>query len=313
MQRRQFAVKLVCCLGVLWGVSASVARAESPSIEYRENVEYGTGGGQKLTLHLARPTKTDGPAPGLVWIHGGGWMGGDKNFFKGMIKQSAEQGYVSVTVGYRFAPKHPFPAQVEDVKCAIRWLRAHASELGLDPNRIGAVGMSAGAHLSMMLGVMDTADGLEGDGGWSDQSSKVQAVVSYFGPVNLAFLDLEATPARKYLKEETIRAILSAFVGGKPEEHVDQLKLASPLTYVTAGDAPMLLFQGTTDDLVPYDQAFQMVTALTDVGVPGRAELILGKGHGWMGPEFARTQKVTFDFFADVLKPQAVGGEAGGK
>ncbi len=297
---------------VAW--AAASARAEAPTpIEFQENVNYGTGAGEKLTLHLARPTHSSEPAPGLVWIHGGGWMGGDKNFFKSMVRKSAEAGYVSVTVGYRFAPKHTFPAQVEDVKCAVRWMRAHAGELGLDPERIGAVGMSAGAHLAMMLGTMDSSDGLEGDGGWTDQSSKVQAVVSYFGPVNLGILDINASPARKYLKEDAIRSILTAFIGGKPEEHVDQLKAASPLTYVNAGDAPMLLFQGTVDDLVPYDQAFQMVSALTEVGVPGRAELIFGKGHGWFGPEFARTQDATMAFFDSVLKTPAAAAAAAGK
>src|SRR5258708_4320036 len=159
--------------------------ADEPDVEFRPDVEYGTGGGEKLTLHVALPKTSEGARPGLVFIHGGGWAGGKKDDLKDAIRDAALKGYATVSVGYRLAPKDPFPAQVEDVKCAVRWMRSHADELKLDPKRIGAIGFSAGAHLSMMLGVMDPADGLEGDGGWPDQSSKVQAVVSYFGPTDL--------------------------------------------------------------------------------------------------------------------------------
>ena len=273
-------------------------------IEITEDITYGTGAGEALTLHLARPKNLTAPAPCIVYIHGGGWMMGNKNMHKPAIRAAAARGYVSATVGYRFAPKHRFPAQIEDCKCAIRYLRAHASELNIDPQRIGAIGYSAGAHLSMMLGVRDAADGLEGEGGWADQSSKVQAVVSYFGPTNLTNTDISSTPAGKYLNESAIRRILEAFVGGKPEEHLDLLRRASPLTYVNAGDAPMLLFQGTRDDLVPYDQAFQMVTALTDVGVPGRLEVLLQKGHGWFGDDQKRTDDASLEFFQQCFSPK---------
>src|SRR6476620_10344115 len=117
----------------------------------------------------------------------------------------------------------------------------------------------------MMLGVMDKADGLEGEGGWADQSSKVQAVVAYFGPVDL----LGEYPP-------TSQNIVKNFIGGTKEEKTAEYKRASPITYVNAGDAPMLLFQGTEDVLVPYDQAYVMAKALTSAKVPGRVELMLG-------------------------------------
>jgi acetyl esterase/lipase len=262
-----------------------------PPIEVREEVEYGTGGGKKLTLHLARPAGAGTRSPGLVFIHGGGWAAGNKDGLKDAIRDAARRGYVAATVGYRFAPEHPFPAQVEDVKCAVRWMRAHASELQLDPNRIGAIGFSAGAHLSMMLGVMDKGDGLEGDGGWPDQSSKVQAVVSYFGPVDF----LAEYP-------EASQRIVNAFIGGTKVEKTDAYRRASPVTYVTPNDAPMLLFQGTEDVLVPYDQAYVMARALTAVKVPGRVELLLGANHGWGGKEIERTLREGYDFFGQHLK-----------
>lgn len=309
--------RVVGCLLVLtaaWvGVTAGFANGDAAradehgklhEVEIQENVEYGTGGEEKLRLHLARPKGVTDKVPGVIFIHGGGWQAGDKNMFKQSAKEAAARGFVAVTIGYRFAPKSPFPAQIEDSKCAVRWMRAHADELGVDPQRIGAVGLSAGAHLAIMLGVMDSSDGLEGNGGWADQSSKVQAVVSYFGPTNLHQVDINKTVAKKYLQEPVIRGILTNFVGGgRPEDHLDLLRQASPVTYINEGDAPMLLFQGTRDPLVPYDQMFEMATALTEAGVPGRIELLLLKSHGWGGEELARTQAAAFDFLRLNLSP----------
>ncbi|MCY2966890.1 MAG: SMP-30/gluconolactonase/LRE family protein [Planctomycetota bacterium] len=162
---------------------AAAAAPPKPAYELQEALEYGTAGDEKLTLHLARPTTGAGPFPVVVFIHGGGWAGGNKDVHKNEIIEAAKRGYVSISVGYRLAPKHRFPAQVEDVKCAVRWLRAHAKELNIRADKIGAVGFSAGAHLAMMLGTMDKGDGLEGNGGWADQSSKVQAVVETCSPI----------------------------------------------------------------------------------------------------------------------------------
>ncbi|MFN0055751.1 MAG: alpha/beta hydrolase fold domain-containing protein, partial [Planctomycetales bacterium] len=271
---------------------AKTAAASVPAgIEFRDEVEYGTGGGKKLTLHLARPTGQGSVRPGLMFIHGGGWAGGKKDDLKQPLRDAANLGYVAVSVGYRLAPQDRFPAQVEDVKCAVRWMRAHAAELELDPSHIGAIGFSAGAHLAMMLGVMDKEDGLEGAGGWSDQSSKVQAVVAYFGPVDL----LGEYP-------EVSQNIVKNFIGGTRQEREDAYRRASPLTYVNAGDAPMLLFQGTEDVLVPYDQAFTMAKALTAAKVPGRVELLVGANHGWGGKDLERTLREGYDFFALQLK-----------
>ncbi len=275
---------------VLFGGIAGL-HADEPEIEFRPDVEYGTGGDQKLTLHAALPKDDQSARPALVFIHGGGWAGGNKNDLKEAAREAAKKGYVAVSVGYRLAPKDPFPAQVEDVKCAVRWMRAHADELKLDPKRIGAIGFSAGAHLSMMLGVMDKDDGLEGEGGWQDQSSKVQAVVAYFGPTD--FLG-EYPPVSQ--------DIVRQFIGGTKSEKTAEYKRASPITYVNAGDAPMLLFQGTSDILVPYEQAYFMAKALSDAKVPGRVELILGAGHGWGGPDLDHTRAETDTFFSRWLK-----------
>jgi acetyl esterase/lipase len=287
---------MVC--GPLWGTE----RANEAGLEIREDVEYGNAGGVSLKLDLARPESRDGKLPALVLIHGGGWQAGNKRMLRPIMTDFARAGYIAMTVGYRLAPKYRTPAQIEDCKCAVRWIRAHADELGVDGRRLGAMGMSAGAHLSMLLGVMDSADALEGTGGWADQSSKVQCVVSYFGPVDLTRHDLNGSPAQGMVNEDVVRMILTNFVGGRPEDHGDALRQVSPVAYVSQGDAPMLLFQGTKDNLVPYDQAFEMATALTKAGIPGRIEFILGAGHGWGGDELKRTQHAALAFFDQHLK-----------
>ena len=297
---RKFAVVLACGL-----LLVSSSHSAELAVDVQESIEYGMGGDQALTLHLAKPVEIDAPLPGIIFIHGGGWQAGSKDMYRKAIREFASEGYVVATISYRLAPKHPFPAQIEDCKCAVRWMRAHADELGVDPERIGAIGGSAGAHLSMLLGTMDSSDGCEGSGGWEDHSSKVQAVVSYFGPVDLTQTEIGDLPSRRLLNEPVIRGILRNFVGGEPEERIDLLRQASPLHYVNNGDAPMLLFQGTKDILVPYDHPFEMAHALTEHGIQGRVELILGAGHGWAGPEMARTQKAAIEFFNEHLKSAA--------
>lgn len=295
--RRWFSIALVLIAATQ---AAIVAAAERYEVELKSDVEYGTGGGEKLQMDLALPKGAPSPRPAIVFIHGGGWAAGDRKSNASAIEHVARDGYIGATVSYRFAPKYVWPAQIEDCKCAVRYLRANAKKLDLDPLRIGAIGFSAGGHLSMMLGTMDPADKLEGEGGNSDESSKVQAVVSYFGPTDFS---VEYPPAS--------RNIVRKFIGGTLEEKRDEYKAASPVTYVNAGDAPMLLFQGTNDELVPHDQAFRMAEALTKAGVPGRVEILLGEKHGWRGPEARRTTAAYLAFFESHLANKPPTGEAG--
>jgi len=262
---------------------------------FESDVVYGKGGEVDLKLNIGRPKEAAGPLPCIVLFHGGGWAAGNKNQHNEQVHDFVRKGYVSATVHYRFAPKYIFPAQIEDVKCAIRYLRANADRYGIDKGRIGAVGFSAGAHLSMMLGVMDREDGLEGEGGNPDQSSKVNAVVAFFGPTDFTTEDWP---------RQTV-PILQGFLGGSKADRAEAYKRASPITYVNAGDAPMLLIQGTKDVLVPWNQATAMGEALTRAGVYGRVDLILGAGHGWGGAELKRTADETVAFFDQFLKGQA--------
>ncbi|MBL9125972.1 MAG: alpha/beta hydrolase, partial [Planctomycetaceae bacterium] len=278
-------------------VGGAAAAADPPvaarPIVFEANLEYGTGAGDKLTLNLARPQGGESPFPVVVFIHGGAWQGGNKELHDPQIKELAQRGYAAASVGYRLAPKHPFPAQIEDCKCAVRWLRAHAAEYQLDPQRIGAVGLSAGAHLAMMLGATDGESGLEGAGGSSDQSSQVQCVVSFAGPTDLTaeFPDVSVE-------------ILDKFVGRaeRDAERAKRLERASPVHYVDQGDAPMLLFQGTKDPLIPTAQAFAMGEALSSANVPGRIELLVGAQHGWGEPDLTRTMNAMYAFLDQHLR-----------
>ena len=281
-------------LGLLLVLCTATARAQEPpaDVEFTRDIVYGKGGGEDLMLNLSRPKGDAKNLPCVVVIHGG-WAQGHLNAHNDITWHLAKKGYVAATVGYRLAPKHRFPSQVEDVKCAVRFLRAHADKFGLDPHRIGAVGFSAGAHLSMMLGTMGPEDGLEGEGGWPDQPSKVQAVFVFFGPTDLAADDIP----------EVTRPIIREFIGGTPAEKADEYRKASPIHYLSEGDAPMLLFQGTNDPLVPHSQAIRMAEAMAKAGAAGRVEIMLGAGHGWGGEELRRTGGASLEFFGKHLRP----------
>jgi len=259
---------------------------------YDKDVEFGKGGDTTLRMDVARPEKATRPLPCIVVIHGGGWRGGNFKQHMPQIFDFAQHGYVSATVQYRLVPVGQWPAQIEDVKCAVRYLRANADKYGIHKDRFGAVGFSAGAHLSMLLGTMDQKDGLEGSGGNPDQSSKVQAVVSWFGPTDLGQKDFPAS----------VNEMIDNFLGGTLEEKPEAYKAASPVTYVDKDDAPILHYQGTKDVLVPYNQAYLMADAMTKAGLPGRVELLLGANHGWGGAELTRTFAGTRAFFDEQLK-----------
>jgi acetyl esterase/lipase len=265
------------------------------SIEFTRDIVYGKGGDREMMLNLSRPKNLNQPTPCIVLIHGGGWSGGNRDQLNEPCWHMAERGYVTATVSYRLAPSAVWPAQIEDVKCAVRFLRANAARYNIDPQRIGAVGFSAGAHLAMLLGTTDAKDGLEGTGGWQDQSSKVQVVVSFFGPTDLT--------APELLPD--LSPVLKRFIGAKMSEKPELFKQASPVNHVSHDSAPMLLLQGTVDPLVNWSQAVKMAEALTRNDVDGRVELLIGRGHGWGEPELKRTGETTYAFLDEKLKPPA--------
>ena len=280
---------------VLLGPAAALA-GQAEQIPIEQNIVYGKAAGVDLKLDLARPPAADGPFPLVICIHGGGWGAGSKVGYHGRIRELARDGYVAATVEYRFCPQFRFPAQIEDVKCAVRFLRAHAKDYKIDPTKVAALGDSAGGHLSLLLGLMDPADGLEGDGGNPEQSSKVQAVVNYYGPTDFTLTSIWNPQAA---------AIVVNFLGTK-DQSMPIVKQASPLTYVSKGDPPVLTFHGAQDTLVPVDHAKKLHEALAKAGVPEQLEIIPGGGHGFGGADGARTVKLTKEFLDHYLKGKPV-------
>ena len=294
MKTNLVVVVLSCCISaVVIAQEKGKSDVSVPEgIVYEKDVVFGRGGDTELHLDIARPEKAGKALPCIVVIHGGGWRGGNFKLHVPQILEFAKAGYVSATIQYRLVPVGRWPAQIEDVKCAVRYLRAQSDKYGIDKSRFGAIGFSAGAHLSMLLGTMDEKDGLEGNGGNPRESSKVQAVVSYFGPTNLAAQDFPAN----------VNGMIYDFLGALPEEKPENFKAASPVSYIDKSDAPTLMFMGTKDRLVPYNQAYLLADALTQAGVAGRIELLLGADHGWGGAELTRTVVASKAFFDEQLK-----------
>jgi acetyl esterase/lipase len=285
-----FLLKRVLPALLLLALQLHAGQPETPAIQ--KDVVYGKAGDVELKLDLAVPQSGDGPFPLLVFIHGGGWAGGSKIQYDGAIAEWAKRGYVAATVEYRFAPKYKFPAQVEDVKCAVRYLRSRAKELKINPEKVGACGDSAGGHLSLMLGLMDSKDGLEGESGHADQSSKVQAVVNYYGPTDFTVSGTFSP---------LVVGLVTNFLG-TGDRAAPECAQASPITYVNKGDPPVLTFQGTKDPLVPEDQAKRLHEALKKAGIDEHLEIIQNGGHGFAGKDFELTAKMSFEFFEKNLK-----------
>ncbi len=262
---------------------------EAPRLE--RDVVYGKGGPIDLQLDLARPA-TDGPHPAVVCIHGGGWRGGKRQDLGPLTQELAKQNFVAATVSYRLSDKAPFPAQIEDCKAAVRWLRANADKYGIRRDRIGAVGFSAGAHLACLLGAADNEAGLEGTGGNPDQSSRVQAVVSFFGPTDFTV---------KTWTKEVEDGILVPFLGGAFEAKQDAYAKASPLRYVSRDDPPFLFFHGAKDTLVGIYHSEKMLKKLHEVGVAAELVTMPEDGHGWGGEKLAKTLAQTVRFFEEKL------------
>jgi acetyl esterase/lipase len=296
--RRFFCVSLLLCSLVLDVPRASLAG----SITLEDDVTYGKGGEVELQLTLARPKQGEGPFPAVIFVHGGGWQGGNRSMYLNEIKQSARQGYVAVTISYRLTsieeggkPKYPFPAQIEDVKCAIRWLRANADKYKINPDRIGIIGESAGAHLALLAALTDSTAGFEGEGGHSEHSSRVQAVVNFYGPSQLV---------RCFETSQLAAAVLQPLLGGTPQEAAEQYVKASPLNYITQRAPPILTLHGDQDTIVPIEQGELLDARMKEAGVPHTLLIFKGWGHGFKGDAGVIGRAAMFAFLDKHLKEE---------
>ena len=272
-------------------------------IELIKDVAYSKDGNKACKLDILRLKKRPkGPMPVIVWIHGGGFTGGSKTSGYQRVMRFVTRGYLGVTIDYRFATEKVFPAQLQDCKCAIRFLRAHAKQYNLDPKHIGVWGGSAGGNLVAMLGVTGGVKEFEGDGGWEKESSRVQAVVDYFGMTDfLAIYEMakQGTSTVRFLPMDGNESI-SHLLGVKYFENPDLCRKASPTTYASKDDAPFYIFHGDLDPLTMHEQGELLNEALRKAGAESDFYLVKGGKHGW--PPRADVDDKVDAFFDKHLK-----------
>jgi acetyl esterase/lipase len=242
---------------------ASAADAEVDGVRVHYNLQYREGG-KPCMLDLAAPVAAaPTPRPVIVVIHGGGWIEGDKSSFSttenrnpASIIDFARLGFVAATINYRLSREAPFPAALDDCRCAVRWLRAHAGQYGIDPNRIGVYGNSAGGHLALLLAMMPPTSAAA-DEPYAQFSHQVQAAVSDSGPMDLA---LEHEHNR-------LRTVIERFMGGPPDEtRRETYHRASPVEYPTVTTTPLLLIYGEADGQVDVAIADRLVATMSAAG-----------------------------------------------
>jgi acetyl esterase/lipase len=244
------------------------------------------------------PDSANGPSPVVVFVHGGGWRGGDKGAVlrHDALPELRQRGYLVASVNYRLVPEFRFPTMIEDTKCAVRHLRANAATYGLDPSRIGAWGTSAGGHLVALMGVTDGSEGFEGDGGYAEQSSRVQAVVDMYGATELP------------LMFDRPRAPLLEAVFGADGPEDEALINASPTSWISADDPPVLMAHGDMDTTVPLAQSEIFLEKLHEAGVIAELVVVENGGHGFnpiggpITPTFFEIGQIVADFFDEQLR-----------
>jgi len=277
-----------------------VSAGHDKYLQYRTvriDIAYQTNGHprQKLDLYIPKldPTFTS-PLPLIIWVHGGAFRMGSKS--DNVPTDYIAHGYAIASINYRLSQHAIFPAQIEDCKSAVRWLRAHAGQYNLDPERFAAWGESAGGHLSAMLGVC--GDGSEYDVGDNlSVSSHVNAVVDFFGPTD--FLQMDAHRMPEGMVHDTADSPESELVGGPIQEIPDKTARANPITYLTSNAPPFLIIHGDKDPLVPYHQSVLLNNALKSAGVPVTFYTVRNGGHG--GFKDPKVASLTRDFLKKNL------------
>ena len=282
IQNRSGTLFIIAILIIAYGCTKKASNKESFTEEYHtitvtKDIPYREGESDSWKLDMAMPTNFGGESrPALVIIHGGGWAFGSKSVdvYQKMMVAYAQKGYVTINVDYRLTGETEFPACIEDVKCAVRWLKAHSVELNVDPNRIGSYGHSAGAHLSLMLAMVSDTANLEGAGGWNEYSSMVSV----------------------------------AGAGSPPTELGRDVPMANPIWwpigYIASKHCPMLLIQGTEDTIVLPERTRDFVEKMRAIGNPDLEYLEMEGDHGIAyNGQLEVTDPALEKFFDKYLKP----------
>ena len=279
-------------LSPYWGHSLAAPATQPQPGTIQRDITYCVGAGVELKMDVYYPRLDAAkPAPAILYLHGGGWVAGDKSEGAGFAAQTVPAGYLLASINYRLAPQHRWPAQIEDAKCAVRHLRANAARYGLDPARIAAWGSSAGGHLAALLGLAGKEAGLEGNGGHAEQSSGVAAVIDLFGPTDLT----------KALDPGNPIDLVESLIGNGPGA-ADRLRAASPLTYVKPGAPPFLILHGDKDVVVPLSQSQDLHNRLTAAGASSTLVVVKNAGHafvpvgGALDPNLLQLRQTILDF-----------------
>lgn len=231
-------------------------------------IEYGRVGDRSLQLDLYKPKAVEGRVPGLIFIHGGAWSGGSREIYKVYTTAYASKGFVAVTISYRLSGVAPFPAAIEDVKCAIRWMKKHAAENHVDPDRIAVIGGSAGGHLSMLAGYTGGETRWNQSGGNEGVDSTVRAVVNLYGVYDMTTpFAREAGPVKRFMGNKSYA------------EASDLYTQSSPSHWLKPGAPPTLILHGTIDEVVPIEQSDILAQRLADLGVPYVYDRLQGWPH----------------------------------
>jgi acetyl esterase/lipase len=262
-------------------------------VQVYEDIEYAEVDGISLELDLYRPAGVDGDLPLIIWIHGGGWLSGDKSDVDEMCKRLVMDDFAVASLDFRLSGDALWPAQIHDVKAAVRWLRAHADNYDLDPDSFGVIGSSSGGHLASLLGVTGGVEALEGVvGNYDHVSSQVSAVVDMFGPVNLHRLSDDCA-GQCVMDHSAADSPESSLLGCALSECLDQAELASVSTYVTADDPPFLIIHGDQDSTIPIAQSMNLVSDLEDAGV--EAEFI-------KATDFAHSRTMFWEYDEQIVR-----------
>ena len=280
-------------LVALMGSTLNAAPQVPDSVIWEEGIEYSNPEGAHLQLNMARPKTGAGPFPAVLCIHGGGFRAGKRDSYDGLCVTLAERGYVAVTITYRLAPQHKFPAAVHDSKAAVRWLRANAAKYHGNPDRIGVTGGSAGGHLAQFLGVTANVPQFEGNGGNADQPSHVACVVNVYGPSDFT---------KSYGKSVDAHEVLPPWFGGNLETHRNLHIQGSPLYWVTPNAAPTLCIHGTEDKYVAHEQAVWIVDKMKAATVDAELLTLEGAGHGFKGADAEKANAALLSYFDKQLK-----------
>lgn len=259
------------------GEPSETSLAHPTDVKVYKDLAYVPGGHYRQKLDIYVPAEGGGPFPLIVWIHGGAWKQGSKD---GCIPLPwLQKGFVIASIDYRLSQDAKFPAQIEDCKAAVRWLRAHAKQYNIDRDHVIAWGDSAGGHLAALLGT--AGDAAEWEPGPPAESSRVQGVIDWYGRADLTRVCMD--PA---MSEHPVAQL----IGGSGNRALETARKASPITYVSKDDPPFLIMHGDADNTVPFRQSKAFADALKEAGVPVTLIVLNGVGHG--GQEFLKPDKI---------------------